>query len=133
MSTPEEVDEFLTHYGVKGMRWGVRRRVGANGRVVKSEDREVADALKKRSVASMSNAELRRLNERLQLEMTYSQLMSRQSATSTRARGMRFGNNVLSTAKKAQEVYNLVNSPMAKAAREAIAQSTSTGGGRHRA
>lgn len=27
------VDEFLAHYGVKGMRWGVRRQRGKGGRV----------------------------------------------------------------------------------------------------
>jgi hypothetical protein len=29
-----EVEQFLAHYGVKGMQWGKRRPVGANGRVV---------------------------------------------------------------------------------------------------
>lgn len=118
MSTPR-TDDFLAHYGVKGMKWGVRRRRGLGGHVVKSEDKETADALKKRKPATMSNAELRKLNERLQLEQTYAQLMAKERAT-TRARGARFGKQVLSTAKTAQEVYTLANSPMAKAARAAI-------------
>lgn len=101
------------------MRWGVRRRRGPGGRIVKSEDKETADALKKRKPATMSNAELRKLNERLQLEQTYAQLMAKERSA-TRARGARFGRQALNTAKTAQEVYNLANSPMAKAARAAI-------------
>lgn len=31
--TPEEADEILVHYGIKGMRWGVRRPVGTDGLV----------------------------------------------------------------------------------------------------
>lgn len=29
----EDPEEFLAHYGVKGMKWGVRRKRGADGRV----------------------------------------------------------------------------------------------------
>ena len=73
----------LTHAGVKGMRWGVRRYQNKDGSLTPagkqrynsmSEDAKVASSLKKKSVKSMSNAELRKLNERVRLEQEYSRL-----------------------------------------------------------
>lgn len=72
----------LYHYGVKGMKWGVRRRIDKKGTRQKrgsrtddwSEDARVASSLQKKSVKQMTNAELKRLNERQQLEQNYSRL-----------------------------------------------------------
>lgn len=36
MIATTDTDEFLAHFGVKGMKWGVRHVVGANGRVTGS-------------------------------------------------------------------------------------------------
>ena len=73
----------LSHAGVKGMRWGVRRYQNKDGSLTPagkkrynsmSEDARTASSLKKKSVKSMSNAELRKLNERVRLEQEYSRL-----------------------------------------------------------
>lgn len=73
----------LTHAGIKGMRWGVRRYQNKDGSLTPagkkrynsmSEDARVASSLKKKSVKSMSNAELKKLNERVRLEQEYSRL-----------------------------------------------------------
>lgn len=57
----------LYHYGVLGMRWGRRKsRMSQDAREVKT--------IKKKKVSEMSNAELRKLNERQNLERNYRQL-----------------------------------------------------------
>ena len=65
------MEKELYHHGVKGMRWGVRR---AKKQSSMSDDaREVAN-IKKKQIHQMSNAELRKANDRLNLEQQYSRL-----------------------------------------------------------
>ena len=76
-----KMENELYHNGILGMRWGVRRSKssgsGSSGTSNKrklSSDAESASTLKKKKVGEMSNAELRQINERQQLERTHSQL-----------------------------------------------------------
>lgn len=120
---PKPSAAVLAHYGVKGMRWGFRKRsdgsVVRTGRTAKtSEDHDTAQTLKKKRVSEMSNSELRQLNERMQLERTYSQLIGSQKSKVDR--GNKVAKDLLSVAKTAQEAYNVVNSPAGKAARELL-------------
>ena len=70
----------LYHYGILGMKWGVRRTpeqlARARGKKMSSE--EVSDDYKKahskKSVKSMSDKELRERLNRLQMEEQYSRL-----------------------------------------------------------
>lgn len=68
----------LYHHGVKGMKWGVRKsRSGSSNRrrkSSKSEDHIRAKQLKKKRLNQLSNAELRELNNRMQLESQYKNL-----------------------------------------------------------
>ena len=100
--TTMQFDEFLEHYGVKGMKWGVRRKRGADGRVettpvmIKAEpgkrvqtkggtgqpatpDAIRTAALKQKARASTTDAlttkELQDLTQRLQLEANYQKLI----------------------------------------------------------
>lgn len=65
-------DNSLAHYGVKGMKWGKRK---ARGSTPKSEDAAKADRYKARvrksGVSSLSNKELKALNERINLEKSF--------------------------------------------------------------
>lgn len=73
----------LYHWGIKGQKWGVRRFQNKDGSLTPagrkrqkqniSDDAKEAYSLKKKKVSELSNAELRRLNERQGLERTYKQ------------------------------------------------------------
>ena len=69
----------LCHYGVLGMKWGVRRGRSSGSskkrRASKmSDDALNAAKLKKKRVSELSNAELRWLNDRQQLEQNHARL-----------------------------------------------------------
>lgn len=61
----------LMHYGIKGMKWGVRRK-----RTYHEDYRKVHD---KKSVREMSDKELRERNNRLQMEQQYAQLTKKKN------------------------------------------------------
>lgn len=81
--------DSLEHRGVKGQRWGVRRYqpypkgskkkgkvIGkaAKKEKILSEDAKTTRELRKRNIDELTNIELRKLNERTQLERNYKQL-----------------------------------------------------------
>lgn len=64
-------NKYLYHWGVKGMKWGVRK---SRRKTSKSDDYLRAKQLKKKRISQMSNAELKELNNRMQLENQYKNL-----------------------------------------------------------
>lgn len=74
------MESKLKHYGILGMKWGVRRDVGPDGLVINrkmvSSDYKVSRQLKKVKAEKLSNAQLETINKRMQLERTYSVLKS---------------------------------------------------------
>lgn len=71
----------LYHWGVLGMKWGRRKgrtTSSSSGKSSKksrmSDDAREADRIKKKKVSEMSNAELRKLNERQNLERNHRSL-----------------------------------------------------------
>lgn len=69
-------DNYLAHFGVKGMKWGVRRK--------RSGDSSETRSLKRKPIKSMSNAELKRANERMNLEANYKDLVRTRNASPAR-------------------------------------------------
>ena len=76
------IENELYHFGVKGMKWGVRKSRSSSSSSKKkrsktygwSDDAKEAYRIKQKKVNQMSNAELKKLNERRNLERNYQQL-----------------------------------------------------------
>ena len=102
------MDNELYHYGILGMRWGIRKsRSGSVGskktskKRMASDDAKDAMSLKKKKVYEMSNAELRRLNDRQNLERTY-----RQNNKSKIAKGVAFVAGAAALMETGLKLYN---------------------------
>lgn len=108
MSKEFKMENELYHYGVLGMKWGVRKSQSKsssskrkNGQRKLSDDAREASAIKKKSIGQMTNAELRKANERTRLEQEYSRLNP-----STVKKGFTF---VVATAGVMNTALNLYN------------------------
>lgn len=120
-------DETLIHYGVKGMRWGVRRkdRGGvdtanqAKPEKKLSSDAKEVEKLRQKPISQMSNAELRRLNDRLNLETNYNRLTTQRSTVET---GRSRVEQSLRVVRTVNDIYNMANSPMVKKVAQLIRQ-----------
>lgn len=78
------VEEFLAHYGVKGMRWGVRR----GSKEAPSSDAARATELRTRAkqskVKALSNKELQEAINRMNLEQQFKRLSTNERPVVTR-------------------------------------------------
>lgn len=82
IDTTTPIDQ-LYHYGILGQKWGIRRfqkldgtrtNEGKKREIEKSEDHAKSRENKRKAPEGLSNEELKKLNERLQLETTYKKL-----------------------------------------------------------
>lgn len=66
-------EDFLAHYGVKGMRWGVRGGKGTPS-ADSARSTSVRTTVKKAGVKSVSNKDLQDAINRMQLEQNFKRL-----------------------------------------------------------
>ena len=64
----EDSDDFLEHHGVLGMHWGQHKAATIH------PDHAAVSDLRKKPISQLSNAEIKKLNERKQLERQHKQL-----------------------------------------------------------
>lgn len=119
----ESVSNVLAHHGVKGMKWGSRKSSSsAPSTSHASADHAAAEAhkatVRASGVKALSNADLKSLNERMQLESTHRNLSGQQPTKFEKGHG--HVKKILSTAKTLSDIYNTANSPAGKALKKAV-------------
>lgn len=102
----QAVEEFLEHVGVKGMKWGVRKRAPLKT----SSDYKKSSELRKKKHPELTNKQIKLANERANLEQNFMRLNP-----SKIAKGKAQVTAVLATAALGVSAYNLYNSPAGKA------------------
>jgi len=141
----QAVEDALSHFGVTGMRWGVRRdkipvnsdgsesvvvtqrkpgsRLKVKGGRNHPADPDAVSALAakrkagKSGIHSLSNKELQTLVTRMNLEQQFSNLNTKDSSFH---KGEAFVKKAIGTGKTVQEVNSVINSPVGKQVRRLL-------------
>lgn len=98
MGNSQEVMEYLEHFGIKGMHWGVRKDRSSKT----SQDYKDAQALRKKKPSELSNAELKKLTERINLEKQYNAATTNKQKKAVKAWLSREGGKLLRDVAKEQ-------------------------------
>lgn len=101
-------DNSLSHFGVVGMRWGVRKASGGRAKSY-SEDYRNSRKLKAKGTKNLSTKELQELTTRLQLEKNYSDL-----SPNAYRKGMKFIKEITLAGTTVAGLYALTKSPLAQ-------------------
>lgn len=121
-------DSYLAHYGIKGMKWGVRRYQNKDGsytaagkrrRYNNSSDYEETRALRKKNYRELSNEELKKLNKRMNLESEYQRLNPQGIF-----RGQKAAKTIIGLAGTVGGLYAISRSPWVEAGKEILLKSS---------
>lgn len=107
----------LYHFGIPGMKWGVRRSpdIDAQNEPDASQDHIVSRQLKSKGIKKLTNAELQTLSQRLQLERSVRDLKS-----SDYQRGTDFIKTATAIGTTLATAYALSKTPLVKDVTRAI-------------
>lgn len=100
-----DVENFIEHVGVKGMRWGVRKAVKT------SSDYNRTAPYRNRKAKELTNKQLSDINNRINLEINYNRL----NPTKIQV-GSAMVKSVIAGLTTAASLYALYNGPAGKAA-----------------
>jgi 2'-5' RNA ligase len=127
----------LSHYGIKGMKWGVRR---SDAQIAKaksapkpqmSTDAKTADRLRTKiqtkGTDSLSNQEMRQFLERMDLEQRYSRMMDVPQAKSKVERGHEQVKRYLKYAKTYDEVRKFMETDTGKKVKTGLKAAAAAG------
>lgn len=120
----DSLDDILAHFGIKGMKWGIRRADTSASAVPASSDARVADEaaakIKTSGVKTLSNQELKVLVERMNLEQRYSTMLNDKAKNSRVNRGHDKVKKALKVAKTANEIHKFAQSDVGKLIRQTV-------------
>jgi len=94
VSTEKSVNS-LYHYGVLGMKWGVRKGSSSTSKGESSDDYKKASSLASKNPNQLSNSQLKTVNQRLNLEQQYKSLTKKQ-----KSKGAKFVSDVMTNSSK---------------------------------
>lgn len=113
---PPSLQEIIMHFGIKGMKWGVRR-ADPSSASTPSEDSakatELRQKIKTSGTRSLSNTELQTVITRLNLETQYAGLKEREP--SKIASGHNTVKKILGIAATVAQVHTVVKGPLGQA------------------
>ena len=129
----------LSHYGIKGMKWGVRRsdaqlaRAKSSPRPQLSEDAKnvnrLHEKIETKGTGSLSNQEMRQFLERMNLERQYSQMMSSPPGKSAADRGHEQVKKILAYGQTYENVRKFMQTPTGQAVKTGMKAAAAAGFG----
>lgn len=111
---PNEVEEVISHWGVKGMHWGIRKRRSVNkatrsaSKAIDPEFLATQQALRTKT-AHLSNDQIKKANARIKLETEF-----RKNNPTKLERGHAHAVKILAVAGTGVAAYEMVNSKTGK-------------------